>query len=161
MSLIQINNLKSQLTDYVEDTLGGVNNVLNRKIDTVNDLTTGSKYITYNRMDNILNVNATNLATTIASINAKYDTIVDGAPDVLNTLKELADAIGNDQNYASNLLTILEKTTTEGTTKTNIYTNDMLQIKVKGSTDSQLPIYPKQRSTYEDSYLYKTHQEIK
>ena len=63
---------------------------------------------------------------------------MEGAPDVLNTLKELADAIGDDANYAANLLMLLEKTTTGGTTNTNIYTNDQLQIKVKGNTGTPI-----------------------
>ena len=109
MSLLQINNLQNQITTLIEDNISGINNNLNRKIDTVNDLTTGNKYISYSTSVNKLNVNATSLATTIASLDTKYNTIVEGAPDVLNTPKELANALGDDANYAANLLTLLEK----------------------------------------------------
>jgi len=88
-------------------------------------------------VDNTSDANKPVSIATQAAINTMRDSIVNGAPLVLDTLKELADAIGNDQNYAANLLTILEKTGATGptgSTMTNIYTNDLMQIKVKGST---------------------------
>ena len=89
-------------------------------------------------VDNTSDINKPVSTATQAAINTMRDSIVNGAPLVLDTLKELADAIGNDQNYAANLLTIFEKTVSAGSTTTNIYTNDLMQIKVKGSTASPI-----------------------
>ena len=92
------------------------------------------------KVDNTSDIDKPVSTKTQAAIDSACATIVGGAPEVLNTLKELADALGDDANYAANLLTLLEKTTTGGTTKTNIYTNDLLQIKQRGATGNLLTI---------------------
>jgi len=50
--------------------------------------------------------NMTGVATT-TYVDGKIDGLVDGAVNTLNTLKELADALGSDPNFASNLATSL------------------------------------------------------
>jgi hypothetical protein len=50
--------------------------------------------------------------------------LVDGAPEVLNTLKELADAINNDANYATNMMKLIRKVITN----VNLNTSDTLVI---------------------------------
>jgi hypothetical protein len=42
-------------------------------------------------------------------INAAIDALVDGAPDALNTLNELAAAMGDDENFASTVTLALSK----------------------------------------------------
>lgn len=48
---------------------------------------------------------ALNLVTT--AVHTEMNTILDGAPAVLDTLRELADAISNDPNFAAEILTQL------------------------------------------------------
>ena len=44
----------------------------------------------------------------VENLNAKVTEIIDSAPDALNTLKELADAIDNDANFASTVVSKIE-----------------------------------------------------
>jgi hypothetical protein len=46
---------------------------------------------------------------TATQVNATVQAVVGSAPDALNTLKELADALGNDKNFASTVTTELSK----------------------------------------------------
>ena len=46
---------------------------------------------------------------TKSDIDTKFTNIIAGAPDALNTLKELSDALGADANYSSTVLTELGK----------------------------------------------------
>jgi hypothetical protein len=64
--------------------------------------------------------NNTQIATT-AYADAAVAAIVDGAPDLLNTLNELAAAINDDQNFASTLTTLAgEKVAKSGDTMTGL-----------------------------------------
>jgi len=46
---------------------------------------------------------ATNLATINSTIDERIAELVDGAPDVLNTLNELSNALGDDPNFATTI----------------------------------------------------------
>lgn len=46
---------------------------------------------------------------TATQVNATVQAVVGSAPDALNTLKELADALGNDKDFASTVTTELSK----------------------------------------------------
>jgi hypothetical protein len=46
-------------------------------------------------------------ASVAAQINAKVAELVNSAPETLDTLKEIADALGNDPNLATTLTTAL------------------------------------------------------
>ena len=50
--------------------------------------------------------NTTKLATT-AWVNTTIDNLVDGAPNTLNTLNDLAAAIGDDNNFSTTMTTAL------------------------------------------------------
>jgi hypothetical protein len=64
--------------------------------------------------------NNTQIATT-AYADAAVAAIVDGAPDLLNTLNELAAAINDDENFASTLTTLAgEKVAKTGDTMTGL-----------------------------------------
>jgi hypothetical protein len=64
--------------------------------------------------------NNTQIATT-AYADAAVAAIVDGAPDLLNTLNELAAAINDDENFASTLTTLAgEKVAKSGDTMTGL-----------------------------------------
>lgn len=52
------------------------------------------------------NTNTTQIATT-AYVQAELADLIDSAPTTLNTLKELADALGSDANYATTISTAL------------------------------------------------------
>lgn len=46
---------------------------------------------------------------TASDVNAKIQEVVGTAPETLNTLKEISDALGNDENFASTITTELGK----------------------------------------------------
>jgi len=48
-----------------------------------------------------LNANAINDYYTKVEVDTQFSNLIDSAPDALNTLKELADALNNDANYAT------------------------------------------------------------
>jgi hypothetical protein len=55
-----------------------------------------------------LNSTVASVSSTLdAKIDAQIAAVIDFAPDALNTLNELASALGDDQNFASNLVTTL------------------------------------------------------
>lgn len=59
--------------------------------------------------------NSTQLATT-AFVKAAVNAIVDAAPGALNTLKELADALGGDPNFATSITNLLANKADKATT---------------------------------------------
>jgi hypothetical protein len=55
-----------------------------------------------------LNTTIQSVSSTLdAKIDAQIAAVIDFAPDALNTLNELASALGDDENFASNLVTTL------------------------------------------------------
>jgi hypothetical protein len=62
-------------------------------------------------LDSRITSEVTDLNTTIASVSSTLDTrittaiadLVDGAPELLNTLNELASALGDDENFATTI----------------------------------------------------------
>ena len=71
-----------------------------------------------------------NRATTAeSSLDTKIDTavanLVDGAPDVLNTLKELSDALGGDENAATTLTTLVTTEQTRAEAAELVLRNDL------------------------------------
>lgn len=46
---------------------------------------------------------------TSEQVNSSIQSVIDSAPDALNTLKELADALGNDSNFAGTVTSELAK----------------------------------------------------
>ena len=105
MSLRQINNIQNELTTIIEDSIGGINNALNRKAPIESPTFIGNvsgiskAMVGLDQVDNTSDMNKPVSAATLAAINTLRNSIVNGAPLVLDTLKELADAIGNDQKY--------------------------------------------------------------
>ncbi len=82
-----------------------------------NELTNGAGYITGISKSDVTTAlgftpyNATNPSgyQTASQVSSAIEAVVGSAPDALNTLKELADALGNDKNFASTMTTELAK----------------------------------------------------
>ena len=51
---------------------------------------------------------------------AQLGNLIDGAPDLLNTLNEIAEALGDDPNFASKVVPIIKKTTSGWQSDTSI-----------------------------------------
>ena len=66
--------------------------------------------------------NTTQLATT-AFVKTAMDNVIDGAPGALDTLNELAEALGDDANYAATITTALAGKQATLTAGTNISIN--------------------------------------
>ena len=93
------------------------------------DLTTLSNYLT------------TNGYATQTYVNNQISNLVDGAPNVLNTLNELATAIGNNANFVSDVLLKSGGTMTGALTLSGAPTQP-LQAATKGYVDSAIAAIP-------------------
>ena len=74
-------------------TIAIANEILDTKVDDTEMVNYAVKIDTYTKSD----------------IASKFTNIIAGAPDALNTLKEISDALGADANYSSTVLTELGK----------------------------------------------------
>lgn len=69
---------------------------LKEKLDSIDE---GAKLITkVSQLENDLNYQ------TAEQVKASIDALINAAPEALDTLKELADALGNDPNFATNIV---------------------------------------------------------
>lgn len=86
---------------------------------------------------------------TEAQVSAKVSALVNSAPETLDTLKELADALGNDPNFATTISTELGKKL-----DTSTYTTDKATFALK----SELPDMSQYTTTtsLQSTYVTKT-----
>ena len=68
---------------------------------------TGSVSLSSQKITNLADPSGANDAANKGYVDSAVNAIVDGAPDLLNTLNELAAAINDDANYATTLTTAL------------------------------------------------------
>jgi len=128
----------------VSDTNGKIiaSNITTTEIDYLDGVTSNIQ----SQIDTKLSIaNAASTYATITEVNTKINDVVGSAPAALDTLKELADALGNDVNYAAtittNLGTKLAITDAAATYATiTAVTNDLntKQDKVTGVSDTEI-----------------------
>ena len=91
-----------------------------------------------------ITLNGTNILTTVdGKVNAKFAELVDSAPDTLDTLNELADALGNDPNFATTVMNQLglKANKTDVPTKVSQLENDknyLTEIPSEYATDTEV-----------------------
>ena len=78
-----------------------------------------------------------------SQINTAIDNLVDGAPDVLNTLNELAAAIGDDENFASTFIAsgvqfLNNLSSVSGNLQSQIDATDLNLTTTSGNLQSQI-----------------------
>lgn len=101
-SIINLQNSVGQISDTIVDLTGKVNN----KVDT----STLSSYYTSTQTDELLNNKATDTITEAKGYtDTKISDLIGGAPETLNTLKEIADAFAEDQEVLDALETAIGK----------------------------------------------------
>jgi hypothetical protein len=111
----------SALTTTAKNNLVAAINELDAAIDSV-DLTA------------LIDDNATATTTTWSStkidssIDAAVAALVDGAPELLDTLNELAAALGDDENFATNIAQAIADAETDAVTAANAYTDAEILI---------------------------------
>jgi len=116
-------------------TLNGTQTLTNKTLSGA-DLGGSSTAQTQSNSDN-----STKIATT-EFVQTKIDGLINGAPGALDTLKELADAIGDDANYAASVTTALsERVSKAGDSMTGALTlsgapTDNLHAATKSYVDS-------------------------
>jgi hypothetical protein len=95
-------NLKSDTT-YVNNKIAIIiHNFLNcdtREQSTVKFLLKSDRFNTYN----------------MTEVDLKFSNLINGAPEVLNTINELAAALNNDNNYATNIQNQINNKQNDGT----------------------------------------------
>lgn len=112
------------------------------------NINTGSGSLKYNpfidRIEFRSNEGLKSIATEIyvdTIVNTAINSIIDGAPDLLNTLNEIAQALGDDPNFITSVLTQLNQklSLTGGVLTGNLILNDSptltLQAANKGYVD--------------------------
>ena len=91
-----------------------------------------------------ITLNGTNILTTVdGKVNTKFAELVDSAPDTLDTLNELADALGNDPNFATTVMNQLglKANKTDVPTKVSQLENDknyLTEIPSEYATDTEV-----------------------
>ena len=75
---------------------------------------------------------------TPAQIDARIQTLIGSAPAALDTLKELADALGNDPNFATSMTTALAAKADKATTYTITQADGKFLLKTGKAADASL-----------------------
>ncbi|HFZ2546495.1 TPA: hypothetical protein ACIJ26_005417 [Pseudomonas aeruginosa] len=75
---------------------------------------------------------------TPAQIDARIQTLIGSAPAALDTLKELADALGNDPNFATSMTTALAAKADKSTTYTITQADGKFLLKTGKAADASL-----------------------
>jgi hypothetical protein len=118
--------------------LTGAPGVVNN--NEIRALFSGTGAITYNSTSGVIGFNSIGLATE-SYVNNAISSIIDGAPDLLNTLNEIAQALGDDPNIISSVLAQLNQklNLTGGVLTGNLILNGAptftLQAATKGYVD--------------------------
>jgi hypothetical protein len=96
-----------------------------------------------------------NLIYSKVQTDALISSLIDGSPAVLNTMKELASALNNDENYATNIQTQIAAKAPQTTTYTKAENDTQLNAKAdqattytKTSVDNGLNAKANQTTTY-------------
>ena len=106
-----ISNKADTATTYTKSVVDGL---LDAKVDDTEMTNYATKATTYTKSD----------------VDAKFTNIINGAPDALNTLKELSDALGSNPNFSTTILSqIGSKANTADTfLKTTVGVNRILDF---------------------------------
>lgn len=106
----------SSLTTTAKNNLVAAINELDLAIDSI-DLT--------ELIDDVATATTTTWSSTkiTSAINAAVAALVDGAPELLDTLNELAAALGDDENFATSVNTAIAAAETGAVTTANAYTD--------------------------------------
>lgn len=93
---------ESQVSGAITEATGSINEVLTALDGQVQDIE-GRIPTNNNQLTNGAGYQ------TASDVNTAIEAVVGAAPDALNTLKELADALGNDKDFAATMTTELAK----------------------------------------------------
>ena len=122
---ILLNDKANQITTYSKTE---ANTLLN---DKANQTTTH----TIAQANTLLNAKANQTTTyTKSEVDTIFETLIDSAPIALNQLSELAAALDNDANYASNVNNLIATKANQSTTYTKTEANTLLNAKANQST---------------------------
>ena len=125
------------------------NNALNNYYDKTYINTEFNKYYLKTYIDNLItdlndNINLKLNAANILNYYSKTETdalfsnLINSAPEAMNTLKELADALGNDANYATTVENQIATKRNISDSYSIIETNNLLNNKVNNSDFNNL-----------------------
>ena len=121
-----------------------VNNDLNNKLDIISN----KQDVSFTNLDisGILKLNNIDISILLDDISNAIITLISGAPEALDTLNELANALDNSANFASvitNKLSNIDTSFTEYTKTSGLYTNTQIDnsFVLKSVFDASLSNY--------------------
>ena len=126
-----INNLQNELVRTQEAVNTEENRAANKETEIENNLNTYKTEVAAELSNRY----------TKEEVLRKIEDLIGSAPETLDTLKELADALGNDPNFATTIITMLGEKVDKEEGKvltTNDYTNEEKQ-KVESAYNLRIP----------------------
>lgn len=143
----ELDKKANQSTTYTKtetDTL--LDNKANSTDVTLQLATKADQATTYTKTetDNLLITKANQVTTyTKTEVDTKFTDIINSAPDALNTLSELADALANDSNYATTIANQLATKANSTDVTTALATKE--DVLIAGSPANGFPILTDKR----------------
>ena len=127
--IVTYDNQENILKDHSSNliTLDASMNIAESRLDSIkayNNDVSNNLFLHNNRINSVEVLSSTN-EVGIEDLSQAIYTLVNGAPDVLNTLSELSSALGNDANYASATANVLAS---KASKHNPIFTGDVMGI---------------------------------
>ena len=131
-SMVGLGNVDntSDLNKPISTAIQAALNLKSDKLTTYTKTESDAQFSLKTETQTALDLKANQATTyTKSEVDTKFTDIIDSAPDALNTLSELANALANDSNYATTIANQLATKAPQATTYTKTETDTLLNAK--------------------------------